>query len=568
MTTEHPTDSSCAPEKPIDKTEVMKTVSDLMSQGKRSMVCGEIPQAVNLYEEAVQLLVKSCGELSRDCADAYFCCGSALLELGRMETNVLGVALEGVEIEEEKDVESSEQFEKPPEDDGEERHKLREDVYEAMAEGDREEVFVQKAEGDSVGNGDTRTEVTGVETDKAEKALTQLADGDSQLAASATKSSSTGTDSSTSNQVTTGHHETASADKEQLVTTGDHNEDNTADMKEVKSDTPASDSTSATEKQAGNQQDQDVSAKDNTEATTAASHDEKTDTLAKAASEEEQMDTSPTMGEEPTATEGEKVNEGSKTDDSAAQKAALEAGSCTDSAAAVENTAGVKPSEHVADTADVEKEKCAEHIVTEAVKEACQKLADEAANSQECSGEAAGDGPGAAGEENADVEMADGDEAMDESDDDASDNEENGEEKADDVPNFQLAWEYLELAKVLYLKSESVDDQLKAAECHIKLGELSMETEQYTTAAGDLAEALQIQQKHLPANNRLLAETHYQLGLAYGLNYQYEQSIQQYTTAIGILESKIGMATVPCLVCLETLVCSDHGPVLCLSCPR
>lgn len=65
---------------------------------------------------------------------------------------------------------------------------------------------------------------------------------------------------------------------------------------------------------------------------------------------------------------------------------------------------------------------------------------------------------------------------------------------------------------------------------------------------------MQIQQKHLPANNRLLAETHYQLGLAYGLNGQYEQSIQQYTTAIGILESKIGMAIVRCPVCVESLV--------------
>lgn len=310
---------------------------------------------------------------------------------------------------------------------GEERHKLREDVYEAMAEGDREEVFqkcVQKAEGDTVGNGDTHTEVTGVETDKAEKDLTQLADGDSQqdnqLAASATKSSSTGTDCSTSNQVSTGYHEPASDDKQQLVTTGAHNEDKTAVMKEVeKSDTTASvelaeskdDSTTATEKQAGKQQDPDVSAKDNTEATTGASHDEKTDTLAKATSEEEQMETSPTVGEEPKVTQGEKVHEDSKTDDSAAQKAALEAGSCMNSATVVENGAGDKPSDHVADTvADVEKERCAEHIVTEAVKEACQKLADEAANSQQCSGEAAGDGPGDAGEESADVEMADGDE--------------------------------------------------------------------------------------------------------------------------------------------------------------
>uniref|UniRef100_A0A0B7ABE9 Tetratricopeptide SHNi-TPR domain-containing protein n=1 Tax=Arion vulgaris TaxID=1028688 RepID=A0A0B7ABE9_9EUPU len=241
-----------------EKIEIVAKASELLAQGKRNMVCGEIPKAVNLYEEAVQMLVTSCGELSRDCADAYFNCGSALLELGRMETSVLGAALDGVDVEEEKEEEANEQFEKPPE------SEATEDVEEDDAEDEEESITEDK--------------------------------------------------------------------------------------------------------------------------------------------------------------EGEEIE---------------------------------------------------------------------------------------------------------------------GEEKEEDVPNFQLAWEYLDLAKVIYLKSESADDQLKVAECHIKLGEISMETEQHVTAAEDIECALKIQQKLLPADDRLIAETHYQLGLAYGLGKDFALAIQHYTKAIGVVEAKI-----------------------------
>merc|ERR1712241_804945 len=97
----------------------------------------------NVFEEAVKLLVKNCGEMSRDCADAYFHCGSALLELCRMESNVLGTALDGVNVEEEKEEKENEQFEKPPadEDDG--------DTAEEDGEGDTadEEGAADEAEG-------------------------------------------------------------------------------------------------------------------------------------------------------------------------------------------------------------------------------------------------------------------------------------------------------------------------------------------------------------------------------------------------------------------------------------
>ncbi|CAG5127646.1 unnamed protein product [Candidula unifasciata] len=267
MATEAASASSSASES-SEKSEAIKKASELLAQGKRNMVCGEIPKAVSFYEEAVQLLVKSCGELSRDCADAYYSCGSALLELGRMETSVLGAALDGADTQ--------------------------------------------------PGDG---SEVDKTETDASE------------------------------------------VSKQKTVV------------------------------------DKDIS--------------------------QETME-----GVESTVTA--------------------------------------------------------------------------AASKEEESGSA-----------------------------------EPGNKSADDVPNFQLSWEYLDLAKVIYLKSDAAADQLKAAECYIRLGELSMETEQHATAAEDLENALKIQQKLLPADDRLIAETHYQLGLAYGLGKEFELAIKHYTEAIGVIEAKI-----------------------------
>ncbi|RUS84249.1 hypothetical protein EGW08_008001 [Elysia chlorotica] len=253
-----------------EKQEIMKKASELLAQGKRNMVCGEVPKAISLFDEAVQMLAKEYGDLSKNCVDAYFNYGSALLELGRMETNVLGVALEGVDKE------------------------------------------------------------TGEKSDKVEK--------------------------------------------------------------------ESSEEKGKQENEKEKQEESNLKEKTGKENTEDQQKEEKQD------SKEEKME-------------------------------------------------GVKESP--------------------------------------------------------------------------------------DVPNFQLAWEYLDLAKVIYLKSEDKEDQLKAAECHIKLGEVSMETEQHSTAAEDLESALKIQQKYLAPEDRVIAETHYQLGLAYGLGKEFELSIQHYQKAISVIEAKI-----------------------------
>uniref|UniRef100_H2Y5A7 Tetratricopeptide SHNi-TPR domain-containing protein n=1 Tax=Ciona savignyi TaxID=51511 RepID=H2Y5A7_CIOSA len=64
-------------------------------------------------------------------------------------------------------------------------------------------------------------------------------------------------------------------------------------------------------------------------------------------------------------------------------------------------------------------------------------------------------------------------------------------EDPDDVPNMQLAWEMLELAKVLYKKKpKSEENSMLIAQCHSKLGELGLEIENYSQSIGDFLECL------------------------------------------------------------------------------
>jgi len=58
-----------------------------------------------------------------------------------------------------------------------------------------------------------------------------------------------------------------------------------------------------------------------------------------------------------------------------------------------------------------------------------------------------------------------------------------------------------------------------------------MESEQYDQAIQDLSSCLTIQKTALEADDRLLAETHYQLGTAHLLNCAYKDAVQELRQA-------------------------------------
>nr|XP_022317602.1 histone-binding protein N1/N2-like isoform X1 [Crassostrea virginica] len=361
-----------------ERMEAAESAVAILAQGKRNMVCGEIPNAVNQFQEACKVLAKAYGETAKECAEAYFYYGQSLLDLARMETGVLGNALQGVPEEEETEEDSkpSEQFE-PAELNGEEREKLRMEVYDAMSE---------HKEGGK--EGETKCEKKEEGGDKME------------------------TDDEKSKK----------------------------EQEEVKSDKkPEEEAKSEKEKDQKKSDDEPV----------------KNGTVEgqKKAKEDEEMEDG---GEGETA-EGDTAEEGE--------------------------------------------------------------------------GEEEEDGEGEEGETAEEGDTAE----------ESQEETEGGEKKEnpDDISNLQLAWEMLELAKVIYMKEEDKKSKLKAAESYLKLGEISLETENYEQALSDFKECLKIQEAELEPDDRLLAETHYQLGLAYGFNKQYDESIEQYRKAIKVMEAKI-----------------------------
>nr|KAF6382962.1 nuclear autoantigenic sperm protein [Pipistrellus kuhlii] len=98
-------DDAPAPSTSADKVESLDVDSEakkLLGLGQKHLVMGDIPAAVNAFQEAASLLGKKYGETANECGEAFFFYGKSLLELARMENGVLGNALEGVHVEEEE----------------------------------------------------------------------------------------------------------------------------------------------------------------------------------------------------------------------------------------------------------------------------------------------------------------------------------------------------------------------------------------------------------------------------------------------------------------------------------
>ncbi|XP_050967479.1 nuclear autoantigenic sperm protein isoform X1 [Labeo rohita] len=144
-------------------------------------------------------------------------------------------------------------------------------------------------------------------------------------------------------------------------------------------------------------------------------------------------------------------------------------------------------------------------------------------------------------EEPMEEDGGDDDEDEDDDDEDAEGETKDKESEEDEVGNLQLAWEMLEVAKVIYKRKDDKEDQLMAAQIYLKLGEVGAESGNYSQALEDFKECLNLQLKHLPSHSRLLAETHYQLGTTYSYTAQYSEAIEHFSSSIKVIESRLAM---------------------------
>merc|ERR1712192_4795 len=133
--------------------------------------------------------------------------------------------------------------------------------------------------------------------------------------------------------------------------------------------------------------------------------------------------------------------------------------------------------------------------------------------------------------------MDEGEDDSETTEDDKPETEEKKEGEDEEPSNLQLAWEMLELAKVVYTKQiETVEGDKTLLEerlCSsiLALGEVSLENENYSQAVEDIKLCLE-KQKNLPKDSRLVAESHYQLGVAQGFNAQYDEAVDSLNSAI------------------------------------
>jgi len=116
-------------------------------------------------------------------------------------------------------------------------------------------------------------------------------------------------------------------------------------------------------------------------------------------------------------------------------------------------------------------------------------------------------------------------------------------EDEEDPSNLQLAWEMLELAKVVYTTTlettKGPELERRLCETYMILGEVSLENENYPQAVEDLEICLKKRMEALAKDSRCIAETHYQLGIAQGFDMKWEEAVVSLEAAIKVLESRI-----------------------------
>lgn len=121
------------------------------------------------------------------------------------------------------------------------------------------------------------------------------------------------------------------------------------------------------------------------------------------------------------------------------------------------------------------------------------------------------------------IQMESMPEFKDENDTEEDEEEEEGEEgEGEPEEDFEAAWDILDAARIIFEKNDDKETQLKLADVHLCLADVSLETEKFDASLADYEKAIEIKEKYLEDHNRELAEAYYKFALA--LEFSSEKS--------------------------------------------
>ncbi|KAI1316845.1 hypothetical protein EDD11_009423 [Mortierella claussenii] len=130
----------------------------------------------------------------------------------------------------------------------------------------------------------------------------------------------------------------------------------------------------------------------------------------------------------------------------------------------------------------------------------------------------------------------------DEEDEDDEEEEDGGAEDGaeEEQDDFAVAWDVLDLARVLYHRQGTEEALLKLGDVHIALGDVSLESENFEQAVADFREAILVKEARLEADDRQLAEAHYKLALALEYSPTESDKAQEHIhKAASVLKARI-----------------------------
>ncbi|XP_004620598.2 nuclear autoantigenic sperm protein isoform X2 [Sorex araneus] len=588
-----------APSTSADKIESLDVDSEakkLLGLGQKHLVMGDIPGAVNAFQEAASLLGKKYGETANECGEAFFFYGKSLLELARMENGVLGNALEGVHVEEEEGDKAEDEslVENNDNVDEEAREELREQVYDAMKETEAkklEEKSLVKPEADK--EQDTKMEKGGREdmdvSESSEKLLGKPESTSDQLTETTEEAKGTSAPEGLKETDITSvksEQEVPDAEEEKTLSGTDVQEEYVEKavqekQEEVLVNIEEKPEKASEEQPVVNLEKQGVTVEveaKSVDPTVDVGGDEPKTQVTDAENEPgkaalEQMceqevipaEESPeVMAAAPEASAGgakseisEKpgqemtvlpkdgtVNGLSVAGDQTVMETDISAGvtETKDGSGLGEVSAEIVPSQETKLSVE-EAEAAGDGVENKVTQGATEKSPEDkvklAANEEtEEREEQMKEGEETEGSEEEDKEN---DKAKETPADSVTETKSFHENEEEEIGNLELAWDMLDLAKIIFKRQETKEAQLYAAQAHLKLGEVSVESENYVQAVEEFQACLNLQEQYLDAHDRLLAETHYQLGLAYGYNSQYDEAVAQFSKSIEVIEKRMAV---------------------------